>query len=86
MKNITTPLKQGSREHDLIESTADELEMLGKGVRLLVSLLEEGKKVGVESSLAKAMGGLLMPISADLERHAAGLRAAVAGNCSKNRL
>lgn len=80
MTKITTPFKQGGHAHDLIESTADEMEMLSKGLRLFAQLLEEGRRVGVDTSLAKAISGLLMPISADLERHAAALRAAVDGN------
>lgn len=79
MTKITTPFKQGGQARDVIENTAHDMETLARGVQLLVRLLEEGRKVGVDSSLAKAMGGLLMPISADLERHAAALRAAVDG-------
>lgn len=62
-----------------VETTSDELEGLGRGLRLLVSLLEEGKRANVDPFLAQALRGLLMPISTDLERHVATLREAVNG-------
>ena len=62
-----------------VETTSGDLEGLCRGLRLLVSLLEEGERANVDPFIAHALRGLLMPVSADLERHAAALRAAVDG-------
>lgn len=60
-----------------VENTAMDLELLGNGLQLLINLLEDGKRANVDPFISKALHGLLMPISTDLERHAAALRAAV---------
>ena len=59
-----------------VENTAIDLANLGAGLYLLIGLLEDGPRFNVDPLVGKALRGLLQPMSAELERHAAALHAA----------
>ena len=59
-----------------VEDVASDLANLGAGLYLLIGLLEDGPRFNVDPLVGKALCGLLQPMSAELERHAAALQAA----------
>ena len=62
-----------------LENTATDLKNIGAGLYLLIGLLEDSARMNIDPLVGRAFRGLLQPLCSDIERHAAALQSAVAG-------